>query len=134
MLLPFSKVGMLFLSLLMFSVNAAQLCNDDGAKTMPSERYVIFANDYFVRDRVTGLEWTRCAIGQTWDTDRGICLENTKKQVKSWFSFNSAAYFIIMRARSVIGTSFHVLNVSLAEAIAASISASVAQGTCANTS
>jgi len=90
MLLPFSKVGMLFLSLLMFSVNAAQLCNDDGAKTMPSERYVIFANDYFVRDRVTGLEWTRCAIGQTWDTDRGICLENTKKQVKSWFSFNSA--------------------------------------------
>jgi len=88
----FRKIGLLVLSLLMPFANGAQLCNDDGAQTMPAERYVIFGDDFFVRDRVTGLEWIRCAAGQAWDKEKGQCLEITKKQVKSWFSFNSALH------------------------------------------
>ena len=49
------------------------------------------------------------------------------------FSRTSACSFSMMRARAAIGVFFQVLNAALAEATAASISASVANGTCAST-
>ncbi|WP_206485986.1 DUF1566 domain-containing protein [Thalassotalea sp. G2M2-11] len=78
------------LSIFSFSGATEQVCNEDGARTMPLERYVIFDNNYYVRDRVTGLEWTRCAIGQSWDETNKQCQEITKKQVKSWFTYQGA--------------------------------------------
>tara|TARA_R110001583_G_scaffold69544_2_gene197109 strand:- start:29407 stop:30489 length:1083 start_codon:yes stop_codon:yes gene_type:complete len=80
----------LLLLVFIYPLAAAQVCNTDGAKTMPSERYVVFGDKYYVRDRVTGLEWTRCAIGQSWNNEKNECQEITKKQVKSWFSYDSA--------------------------------------------
>ena len=45
------------------------------------------------------------------------------------FSRTSACSFSMIRARAAIGVFFQVLNAALAEATAASISASVANGT-----
>jgi len=69
---------------------AEQICSTDGAKTMPDERYVLFGDDFYVRDRVTGLEWTRCAAGQVWAAKEQTCKEAPKKQVKSWFNYDAA--------------------------------------------
>lgn len=90
----FQRIKIVILTLIgfafTFGVNAEQTCSDAGRKTMPNERYVVFGDEYFVRDRVSGLEWTRCAIGQSWDAAAKQCQESRKKQVKSWFSYQDA--------------------------------------------
>ncbi|WP_426417172.1 DUF1566 domain-containing protein [Aestuariirhabdus sp. LZHN29] len=60
---------------------------DSGRASTPVERFVIF-DDGTLRDRVTGLLWQRCAVGQNWD---GVtCIEAPRKQVKGWFSWHDA--------------------------------------------
>jgi c(7)-type cytochrome triheme protein len=90
--LLFLRFNLMLLALISFTVcaYAEQTCVDTGSKTMPDERYVIFGDEYFVRDRVSGLEWTRCAIGQSWDSSGKQCKEAAKKQVKSWFTYENA--------------------------------------------
>ncbi|RRJ85273.1 DUF1566 domain-containing protein [Aestuariirhabdus litorea] len=64
-----------------------QQCVDSGRASTPTERFAIF-DDGTVRDRVTGLLWKRCAVGQSWDGT--TCREAPRKQVKSWFSWQGA--------------------------------------------
>lgn len=65
----------------------AQQCDPNQLDNMPTSRFVIHDNGT-VTDRVTGLDWQRCAVGQTWDGQ--TCAEDLKKQVRSWFSWNDA--------------------------------------------
>lgn len=43
----------------------AQTCNIQIEETAPSSRYTL--NNDVVTDKLTGLMWFRCAIGQTWE-------------------------------------------------------------------
>ncbi|WP_371374294.1 DUF1566 domain-containing protein [Thalassotalea aquiviva] len=72
------------------TVFAKQICDDKVKPTMPDERYVLFGDENYVRDRVTGLEWTRCAVGQIWHPELKSCIDARKKQVTSWFQFDAA--------------------------------------------
>ncbi len=65
----------------------AQSCEEGALANMPTERFLL-QDDGVAVDRVTGLAWQRCAVGQVWDG--GACLESAKKQVKSWFSWRDA--------------------------------------------
>lgn len=67
----------------------AQQCNTAQKPSMPNQRYVI-DDSGDVRDRVSGLVWMRCAVGQGWDPEKEQCLEAPRKQVKSWFSYDGA--------------------------------------------
>lgn len=49
----------------------AQVCNPKIEATTPDERYKD-NGDGSVTDRKTGLEWSRCSIGQKWDSDTCI--------------------------------------------------------------
>jgi c(7)-type cytochrome triheme protein len=65
----------------------AQQCNPSQTATTPTQRFIDRA-DGTVKDRVTGLLWQRCAMGQSWDGD--TCKNDKSKQVRSWFSWDSA--------------------------------------------
>ena len=67
-------------------LSQAQLCDENQRENTPPERFVIHA-DQTVTDRVTGLDWQRCAIGQGWND--GVC-SNSEKQTQAWFSWQSA--------------------------------------------
>ncbi len=58
----------IFLSYFISSPLLAQVCNPKITATSPNER---FQNngDGSVTDKKTGLEWSRCTIGQEWKTD-----------------------------------------------------------------
>lgn len=64
----------------------AQQCDQSQRNNAPTERFVIH-DDLTVTDRITGLDWQRCAIGQGWDGQR--CTDG-KKQTVAWFSWASA--------------------------------------------
>jgi hypothetical protein len=49
----------------------AQVCNPKITATAPNERY-LDNNDGSVTDKKTGLEWSRCSIGQNWEP--GTCV------------------------------------------------------------
>ncbi|EGA72107.1 hypothetical protein VISI1226_04864 [Vibrio sinaloensis DSM 21326] len=51
---------------------AAQECSIDIAKTAPNIRYV-FNDNGTVKDKVTGLTWMRCPLGQTWNSAQSTC-------------------------------------------------------------
>jgi len=65
----------------------AQLCDLEAYDNMPAERFVTLDGGA-VRDRVTGLEWQRCALGH--ELVNGSCRDDRKKQVRSWFSWADA--------------------------------------------
>ncbi len=46
----------------------AQVCNPKIKTTAPNERYHDSGNG-IVTDKKTGLEWSRCSIGQNWELD-----------------------------------------------------------------
>ncbi len=57
----------LLIALLMvvsFGLNAQQ-CSDDRRNSTPAERFIILEGGV-VKDRLTGLLWQRCTMGQTW--------------------------------------------------------------------
>ena len=64
----------------------AQSCDPAQRENTPTKRFVIHA-DQTVTDRVTGLDWQRCALGQGWDGSR--CTDGVK-QVHAWFSWEDA--------------------------------------------
>jgi len=68
-------------------VAAAQVCDQAAYDNMPTERFV-YIEEGVARDRVTGLEWQRCALGH--DFVDGGCRDDPKKQVRSWFSWDDA--------------------------------------------
>jgi hypothetical protein len=58
-------LGTFLFSLLSSQLNA-QTCRINIKQTTPTKRFEVVA-DGVVLDRVTGLQWMRCALGQTWD-------------------------------------------------------------------
>lgn len=64
----------------------AQQCDQNLRENAPVERFVIHA-DQTVTDRITGLDWQRCAAGQGWH--EGRCTDG-KKQTLAWFSWSGA--------------------------------------------
>ncbi len=68
------------------ALSQAQQCDERQPDNTPSERFVIHA-DHSVTDRVTGLDWQRCAVGQGWLEDG--CSDG-EKQTSAWFSWLSA--------------------------------------------
>lgn len=76
----------LLVSLAMISTDmkAEQSCSDHVSQ--PDERFVTFADKGLVRDRLTGLLWQRCSVGQFWDGED--CEESSKRMIQSWFSWS----------------------------------------------
>jgi len=64
----------------------AQQCDPSLTATTPSQRFI--ASENTVQDRVTGLFWQRCVIGQTWNGE--TCLDDNRKQIRSWFAWQDA--------------------------------------------
>jgi len=60
---------MLFTSI---SATAVQMCEGE-SETSPTSRFTINNEDSFVVDIVTGLAWSRCLVGQTWDSTSKTC-------------------------------------------------------------
>jgi c(7)-type cytochrome triheme protein len=70
--------------LCIFQSYASQECKQ--GRSQPDERFVIFAEQGLVRDRVTGLLWQRCSVGQFWNGQG--CEESSKRMITSWFSWD----------------------------------------------
>lgn len=60
------------LALLSTFTMAAQECSLEFSKSAPNLRYV-FNDNGTVRDKITGLTWMRCPIGQTWNEKASTC-------------------------------------------------------------
>jgi len=61
--------GLLLLSfIIVSSSNAEQTCNPNISSTTPDERYHD-NGDGSITDTKTGLEWSRCSIGQKWENN-----------------------------------------------------------------
>lgn len=60
----------ILLSCFLSSPLLAQVCNPKIKATTPNERYLDNGNGS-VTDKKTGLEWSRCSVGQTWES--GTC-------------------------------------------------------------
>lgn len=61
----------------------AQTCKTDSIPaTTPDSRFEIIGNGSEVKDKVTGLIWQRCSMGQTWDgiTCTGTATKHTWQQ------------------------------------------------------
>lgn len=56
------------LLLIIHSTTLAQNCNSKLTSTSPSQRFQE-NSDGSITDRHTGLQWSRCSLGQTWDND-----------------------------------------------------------------
>jgi hypothetical protein len=56
------------LSCFLSSSLLAQVCNPKISATTPNERYVVHSSG-IITDKKTGLEWSRCSIGQHWESD-----------------------------------------------------------------
>lgn len=71
-------------------------CRDDLETSTPTSRFT--ANDETVRDNVTTLTWTRCAVGQTWKNGscegsvKSMSLAEAKAQLASINHFGYAGY------------------------------------------
>lgn len=65
----------------------AQTCYHDILPTRPDSRYTLLANGAEVKDKVTGLIWQRCSLGQTWD---GNSCSGTAKEYR-WQAALTAA-------------------------------------------
>ncbi|QSX41279.1 Lcl domain-containing protein [Shewanella cyperi] len=76
----------LLLSSLLFSSNslAEQTCRP--GTSQPDQRFIVFEDTGLVRDRVTGLLWQRCSVGQFWNGTG--CEESSKRMIKSWFTYS----------------------------------------------
>lgn len=61
------KMSSLILLLIITHVSYAQTCHEDLPRTTPDSRYEVLGSGSEVRDRVTGLIWQRCSLGQVWD-------------------------------------------------------------------
>lgn len=65
------------------SLAHAQTCRTDSIlATTPDSRFEIISNGSEVKDKVTGLIWQRCSMGQTWDgnTCTGTATSHTWQQ------------------------------------------------------
>lgn len=65
------------------SLAHAQTCKTDSIlATTPDSRFEIISNGSEVKDKVTGLIWQRCSVGQTWDgnTCTGTATTHTWQQ------------------------------------------------------
>lgn len=51
---------------------AAQECHLDFSKSAPNIRYE-FNDNGTVQDKITGLTWMRCAVGQQWNATQQTC-------------------------------------------------------------
>ena len=58
----------ILLSCFLSSPLLAQVCNPKISATTPNERYIVHSKG-IVTDKKTGLEWSRCSIGQYWESD-----------------------------------------------------------------
>jgi c(7)-type cytochrome triheme protein len=65
-----------------------QVCDQEKFANLPTERFVLH-DDGTATDRVTGLNWQRCAVGQRW-TGATCEDEGIKAQIRSWFSWDDA--------------------------------------------
>jgi len=54
------------------SMVSAQTCIADIARTAPEANFIVNSNGT-VTDRTTGLMWSRCSLGQTWNSDMEVC-------------------------------------------------------------
>ncbi|KHT39346.1 DUF1566 domain-containing protein [Vibrio sinaloensis] len=54
---------------------AAQECHVDFSKSAPNIRYE-FNDNGTIKDKVTGLTWMRCAVGQEWNAEQATCTGN----------------------------------------------------------
>lgn len=66
----FITVSLLFISL---TALAQQQCLHSMALSAPNTRFD-YSNQGIVKDKLTGLTWMRCAVGQQWDADLDRCL------------------------------------------------------------
>ena len=64
------------LSFFLSSPLLAQVCNPKIKATTPGERYTDNGNG-IVTDKKTGLEWSRCSIGQNWES--GTCVGDAQQ-------------------------------------------------------
>lgn len=72
---PSVKVGstlLLAMGCLFSSVTVAQTCYDTLTSTTPTANFTIVTNG-MTQDTKTGLMWTRCSYGQTWDSANSTC-------------------------------------------------------------
>ena len=61
-------LAVILISCFLSSPLLAQVCNPKITATTPNERY-LNNGDGSVTDKKTGLEWSRCSIGQYWESD-----------------------------------------------------------------
>ncbi len=59
---------------------------------MIGERYQVFNNGDIIRDVVNNLEWMRCPVGQSWDTEQETCI-GTINNARYSYSYNAASTF-----------------------------------------
>lgn len=75
----------------------AQVCQDQ-VSAQPDARFVVLDENHLVRDRLTGLLWQRCSVGQFWNGK--TCEESSKRMIKSWFSWEDKRSAIIRTEKS----------------------------------
>ncbi len=63
---------LLFLAMVVSSVQAAQVCYSDITVTKPLANFQLNA-DGTVLDKTTKLMWSRCLVGQSWDSSSNSC-------------------------------------------------------------
>jgi len=67
----------LLLTIVLCPFALAQICDENTTKTTPDDRFTIH-NNGTLTDKTTGLIWMRCSVGQTWDNNTAICLNDAE--------------------------------------------------------
>lgn len=71
------------------TASATQECSPFVTKTTPNEQFTISDSGATVTDNITGLTWSSCALGETWDKEQGTC--TGEATVATWsLALNSA--------------------------------------------
>lgn len=62
--------------------DAADACLEGQTEATPSGEFTTLGDGSVVRHERTTLEWQRCAVGQSWDGERGLC--NGRPRTYNW--------------------------------------------------
>lgn len=62
----------LIIACLSTSIWAEQVCDGD-TETSPSDRFAVGTTETYLVDTVSGLEWAKCVVGQSWNVTTQSC-------------------------------------------------------------
>lgn len=66
------RFGFLLVATVLSQTVQAQTCYDGLTETTPVDNFTQLSNG-LVQDKITGLMWTRCPYGQSWDSVNSTC-------------------------------------------------------------